>query len=154
MNIPNFIFIILILFQLKLSAQFSVENFLNEPLGKTTNIIKDELSGEKIEENRSGDFYRITYFDWLAPISIKVNLLFNNDNKEISKAIMNAKESEADAKKLFDILDKELLKKYGNYISEHSLFGITRYSWFGAGGSMVTLTCESKKTRLQVMVFK
>jgi len=147
-------FLLFVLRYLTLSAQFSVIAFLDEPLNKTFSEVKEQLTDKKIEENSEGTFNLITYYDWLEPVSIKINFMFKKDGKPVSKVISNAKGTEEDEQKLFNILNGELIKKYGQSISQKSLFGLTAYSWGGIGGSVVTLTHGNKKTLLMIMTFK
>jgi len=147
-------FMFLVLGYLNLSAQFSIVNFLDEPLNKTLVEVKVQLADKKYEESLDGPFNRITYYEWLEPVSIKITFLFKKDGKPVSKGISNAKEFEQDGQNLFDTLNGELIKKYGQSISQKSIFGVTAYSWSGVGGSAITLMQESKKTRLMIITFK
>ena len=139
---------------IEIYAQFSIETFLNEPLDQTMTSMKEKLSDKKFVENLDGTFNILTYFDWLEPISIKINIMFKKDGNQISKSISNAKESEDEAKKLFDILNAALIKKFGNSVFQKSLFGVTVYSWYGTGGSAITFAQRSNKTILMIMTFK
>ncbi|MCX6173678.1 MAG: hypothetical protein NTZ27_02875 [Ignavibacteriales bacterium] len=154
MKTLKLISLLLILGYFKLCAQFSIETFLDEPLNKTFSEVKELLADKKYGENLDGTFNIITYYEWLEPISIRINFMFKKDGKPVSKGIFNAKETEEDAQKLFNILNGVLIKKYGQSISQKSLFGITAYSWSGVGGSVVTFAQASKKTRLMIMTFK
>ncbi len=146
--------IILLYCSIKTSAQFSIETFLNEPIDQSITSIKEKLSDKKFEVNLDGTFDMITYYDWLEPVSININLMFKKNGNQVSKSISNAKESEDEAKKLFDILNAALIQKYGNSVSQKSLFGVTVYSWYGTGGSAITFAQRSNKTILMIMTFK
>jgi len=146
--------IILLFCGIEIYAQFSIETFLNEPIDQTMTSIKEKLSDKKLVENLDGTFNILTYFDWMEPVSIKINFMFKKNGNQVSKSISNAKESEDEAKKLFDILNAALIKKYGNSVSQKSLFGVTAYSWYGAGGSVITFAQRSNKTILMIMTFK
>ena len=139
---------------MRISAQFSIETFLNEPTDQTLTSMKEKLSDKKFDVNLDGTFNILTYFDWLEPVSVKINLMFKKDGNQVSKTISNAKESEDDTKKLFDIINTVLIKKFGNSLSQKSLFGVTAYTWYGAGGSTIILTQKNGKTILMIMTFK
>jgi hypothetical protein len=154
MKMLKLIFTLLILCFIKLSAQFSLEVFLNDSLVNNIYTIKEKLMDKKIEENNEITINRITYYDWVEPISIKISYLFNKNGKQISRGVSNVKESEVDAQNLFNIALEALTKKYGPSLSNKSIMGSTIYSWGGVNGSLISLSHESKKTRLLMMFLR
>lgn len=154
MSFIKLVIIILLFCCLRISAQFSIETFLNEPIDQTITSMKEKLSDKKYDVNLDGTFDMIAYYDWLEPVSIKINLMFRKNGNQLSKSISNAKESEDEAKKLFDTLNAALIKKFGNSVSQKSLFGVTAYTWYGVGGSVITFAQRSSKTILMIMTFK
>ncbi len=135
----------------KLSAQFSIETFLNEPCDNTTESVKQKLAGKTLEEKEIKNYKALMYYDWLEPISIKVGYLFTKEGRQNGKMISNSKDDEGDAQKLFDISKFVIIKMYGNDYSETNMFGITMISWKGMEGFSVILTMKGTKTMLAIM---
>jgi hypothetical protein len=136
------------LLSIKLSAQFSLETFLNEPFDKDLTSIKEKLVDKKIEEKDLMNYKTILYYDWLEPISVKVGFMFKKDGRQSGKVIANGKDNEEDSQKLFDMSKTLLIKKYGNNYSENSMMGITMISWKGIENYAVTLSRKSGRTML------
>jgi hypothetical protein len=154
MKILKSVILLFLLAYLNLSAQFSVPNFLDEPLTKTFSELKESISDKKIEDSMDGPFNHLTYYDWLEPLSIKINFMFKKDGKPVSKSISNSKKTDEEAQKLFNILISELVYKYGQSISQKTLFGAIVYTWNGVGGSIITLSHTGNKTVLMIIIFK
>ena len=143
-----------ILFSIKIYSQFSLDRFITDPLDKTLVSVKDSLAGRLTEINFRNNLTGIKYYDWIAPVSIRVLFLFNKDGREVSKGISNAKNSKKDVQILFNIIFKELTNKFGGYMTKNSLFGVTRYSWLGVNGDLIALMCEPDRAKLTIITFK
>jgi hypothetical protein len=151
MKVFKILTFLLIIPFVKLSAQFSLETFLNEPCDNSIESIKVKLADKNLEEKEVKNYKALMYYDWLEPISIKVGYLFSKDGRQNGKVISNGKDDEGDAQKLFDISKFVLIKMYGNDFSETSMFGITMISWKVIEGRSVMLTIKGSKTMLTIM---
>jgi hypothetical protein len=143
---------LLFLFSIEASAQFSIESFLDEPIDKNFKDAKIQLSDKKIEEKQVMNFVGINYYEWLDPFSLKISYLFDDKGKQKGKALGNGRENKEDAVKLFEILKKQLIKKYGPNISENSMMGMTIVQWKGVDNYTVMLSTKDGSTMLMILV--
>jgi hypothetical protein len=154
MKIFKIISLFIILISVEGDAQFSLGTFLSDSLTKPISFIKQDLASEKFTENTEGKFDRITYYSWLNPVSIKIDLMFKKDGNFAARSISNANNTKEDGEKLFDIIYSVLIKNYGKSMMHRSLLGVEMFEWAGAGGSLISLSRQDEQTRLQIMVFK
>ena len=140
-----------LLFSIKLSAQFSLETFLNEPFDQNMTSAKEKLIDKNIEVGEVMSYKTILYHDWLEPLSVKIGFMFTRDGEQIGKVISNGKDDKEDSRKLFEIVKAFLVKKFGNNYLEKSMMGLTMLQWKGIYAYTVMLTVKDGKTMLTVL---
>lgn len=151
MRILTLFFVLKFVFSASVFGQFSLHSFVSEPLNKNYASFREQLSDKKFEEKEILNFKAILYYDWLNPFSIKVGYLFNDAGKQLGKVIANGKESEEDAKKLFENLKTFLANKFGSDYSEQNMMGIVLVSWKDITDYSVILTKSENKTMLTIL---
>jgi hypothetical protein len=73
------------------------------------------------------------------------------DDTQKGKTIMNGKESESDAQKLFEILLNALEKKFSKNYSKTELGDMTMINWKGLKDLSVILSRQGNKTMLTIV---
>ena len=146
------IIVLIILFSASGFAQATIENFLNEPFTNTAASIREKHPDKRIEEQDVMIYTVLTYYDWIEPISIKVGYMFGKDGSQKGKVIANAKNSEEDAQKFYDMAKAALIKKYGTNHTEKSLMGMDGLSWNNIEGWSVMLA--RKKGKATITLFR
>lgn len=133
------------------NAQFSLEKFLDEPFNLNYKTVKLALKGKELEETTILKYKSVVYYDFLEPVSIKVGYMFDVDNTHKGKTIMNGKENEKDAEKLFEILLAALEKKYSNNYSKTEIGNMIMINWKGLKDLSVILSRQANKTILTIV---
>jgi len=133
------------------NAQFSLEKFLDEPFNLNYKTVKLALKGKELEETTILKYKSIVYYDFLEPVSIKVGYMFDVDNTHKGKTIMNGKENEKDAEKLFEILLAALEKKYSKNYSKTEIGNMIMINWKGLKDLSVILSRQVNKTILTIV---
>ena len=77
--------------------------------------------------------------------------MFDVDDTQKGKTIMNGKESESDAQKLFEILLNALEKKFSKNYSKTELGDMTMINWKGLKDLSVILSRQGNKTMLTIV---
>jgi hypothetical protein len=122
-------------------AQFSLDKFLAEKLSKPdkqADINVQELMKNAIDAK-------------LDKISIKVVNAKLKDDRIIFKSIANAVLTDADAKKLNDLLKKKLLSKLGKVSKENVVNGVKNNMWAKPDGTTYMLTYSGNMTMLMIL---
>jgi len=145
------ILVITFLFTQSSFAQFSLEKFLDEPFNLNYKTVKSSLKGKQVEETVILKYKSIVYYDYLDPVSVKVGYMFDVDDTQKGKTIMNGKESESDAQKLFEILLNALEKKFSKNYSKTELGNMTMINWRGLKDLSVILSRQGNKTILTIV---
>lgn len=133
------------------NAQFSLEKFLDEPFNLNYKTVKLALKGKELEETTILKYKSVVYYDFLEPVSIKVGYMFDVDNTHKGKTIMNGKENEKDAEKLFEILLAALEKKYSKNYSKTEIGNMIMINWKGLKDLSVILSRQANKTILTIV---
>lgn len=133
------------------NAQFSLEKFLDEPFNLNYKTVKLALKGKELEETIILKYKSVVYYDFLEPVSIKVGYMFDVDNTHKGKTIMNGKENEKDAEKLFEILLAALEKKYSKNYSKTEIGNMIMINWKGLKDLSVILSRQANKTILTIV---
>jgi hypothetical protein len=144
------ILILTLLFTACVSAQITVEGFLNEPFDKTIASVKGQNRDKKVEESDVAMYKGLVYYDWMEPISVRIGYLFEKDGKQAGKVLGNGKGNEEDAEAFFTAAKATLIKKYGTEYAESSMLGMTSLAWNHVRGCSVTLTRRKLKTTLTI----
>ncbi len=134
-----------------LVAQFSLEQFLDEPFNYDYKTIHLKLKNKEIEETTILKFKSVVYFDYLNPVSIKVGYLFDVDGSQKGKVIMNGKENSKEADLLFEILLNALEKKFSKNFSKAELGNMVMFNWKGLKDLSVILSKQENKTMLTIV---
>lgn len=146
--------VLLLLLSVQIAAQFSLDKFIDEPINSTLDEMKQNLSDKKLTQDQQKSFIFLSFYDWIEPVSVKVTYMFKENGTQTGKILSNSKTDEQDSKIFFDLVYNALVKKYGESLNKNSLFGATAYSWYGKGGSVISLTHKSDKTILMIMILK
>lgn len=142
---------LILFFSGSLFAQFSLEKFLDEPFDFNYKTVKSKLKGKELIETTILKYKSVVYYDFIDPVSVQVGYMFDNDNSQIGKVIMNGKESEKDAEKLFEILLAALEKKFSKNYSKADLGNMTMINWKGLKDLSVILSRQVNKTMLTIV---
>jgi hypothetical protein len=145
------VLVLTFIFGQSLFAQFSIEKFLDEPLNFNYKAIKSILKDKELEETTILKYKSVIYNDFLEPLSIKVGYMFDVDNSQKGKTIMNGKENEKDAERLFEILLSALEKKFSKNYSKTELGNMTMINWKGLKDLSVILSRQANKTMLTIV---
>ncbi|MCR4416887.1 MAG: hypothetical protein WHV63_04160 [Ignavibacteria bacterium] len=132
-------------------AQFSLEKFLDEPFNLNYKTVKSNLKGKDLEETTILKFKSVVFYDYLDPVSVKVGYLFDVDNSQKGKVIMNGKENEKDSEKLFEILLAALEKKFSKNYSKTELGDMIMINWKGLKDLSVILSKQANKTMMTIV---
>ncbi len=138
MKTKTLILLITILFSNLLFAQFSLEKFLDEPFDLNYKTVKSKLKGKELIETTILKYKSVVYYDFLDPVSIQVGYMFDADNSQVGKVILNGRENEKDSEKLFEILLAALEKKFSKNYSKADLGNMTMINWKGLKDLSVT----------------
>jgi len=151
MKIIQAVVLLILLSGMKVTAQFSLDSFLNEPINYTPASIKEKLNGKKWEEKDVKNFKAILFYDWIAPVSVKVGYLFSPDGTQKGKYLRNAKENGNDASLLLDTLKSATIRKYGAGYTENSMMGITVFTWNMLDDIMIMLAKNDAATTMMLI---
>ena len=151
MKLFTLVLLILVLFKVEIVAQFSIDNFLDGSFNRTYTSVKDSLAEKKIEEKQSMGIKTLMYYDYYEPLSIQIGFMFKPDGNLLGRVIGNGKEDEESANKLFDILKKLLIEKFGAIYTSNSMLGVTMLSWTGNDHYSVMLTKKGEETMMMLM---
>lgn len=146
-----FIFLAFSIYLNNALAQFQVEKFLDEPFNLNYNASKTKLKDKDFEETSVLKFKSLVYFDFIDPVSVKVGYMFDLDNSQKGKVIMNAKETEKDAEKLFELLLIPLEKKFSKNYSKTEFGDMVMINWKGLKDLSVILSRQGKKTIMTIV---
>lgn len=151
MKTKTLILLFTILFSNLVFAQFSLEKFLDEPFYLNYKTVKSKLKGKELIETTILKYKSVVYYDFINPVSIQVGYMFDSDDSQIGKVIMNGKENENDSEKLFEILLAALEKKFSKNYSKADLGNMTMINWKGLKDLSVILSRQGNKTMLTIV---
>ena len=151
MKLFTLVLLILVLFKIEIIAQFSIDNFFDGSFNRTYTSVKDSLAEKKITEKKAMGIKTIMYYDYYEPLSIQIGYMFKDDGNLMGRVIGNGKEDEESANKLFDILKKLLIEKFGSIYTSNSMLGVTMLSWTGNDRYSAMLTKKGEGTMMMLM---
>ena len=135
------ILVLLLVFTIKINAQFSFNKFIDEAVVKP---------GSSVEFNMA-ELLKNAVDAKLDKIAVKVVNAKLKDGKVAIKAIANANLTDKEAKKLNDILKVKLTAKLGKTAKENVVDGVKNNLWVKTDGTRYTLTYSGNMTMLVIL---
>lgn len=112
-----------------LLAQSLIYEFINSNWEIKEPELKKSLITKQLSIKELFNIRKISYYDWLEPVSLKITYVFENDGEIIGKIMANAKKDTAEKNILYNILKPTIIKLLGKNNSSQSLMGAEILAW-------------------------
>ncbi len=148
--LKSIVILIIVFLLVELRAQFSIENFIDEPIKSTFEQARGKLKDKNVEQSTILNFKSLVYTETFEKIQLRIGYLFDDGNQK-GKIVQNKDENEKDAIELFNLLQIILTKKFTDNFSKTQIGGMTLLNWRGLQDLSITLSRKGSKTILTIV---